>query len=144
MPKNYILTPDGNFCKENELRHWGIPGMKWGVRRFQNRDGSLTTAGKVRRDYGDGADELGSYARSGKSYVGKYLDRDITDFNTSFTLDTQMNQRRDYRRSIGDSDEPGLFAKKANGERADYFNTNSWFNMKYSDLASLYADKEDY
>lgn len=33
----------------NELSHWGIKGMKWGVRRFQNKDGSLTPAGKKRR-----------------------------------------------------------------------------------------------
>lgn len=33
---------------ENELMHWGIKGMKWGVRRYQNKDGSLTPAGKKR------------------------------------------------------------------------------------------------
>lgn len=32
----------------NELSHHGILGMKWGVRRFQNADGSLTDAGKKR------------------------------------------------------------------------------------------------
>lgn len=35
---------------ENELMHWGIKGMKWGVRRYQNKDGSLTPAGKKRYD----------------------------------------------------------------------------------------------
>lgn len=30
------------------LAHYGIKGMKWGVRRYQNRDGSLTSAGKER------------------------------------------------------------------------------------------------
>ena len=30
------------------LSHHGIKGMKWGVRRFQNKDGSLTAAGKRR------------------------------------------------------------------------------------------------
>lgn len=30
----------------NELQHHGILGMKWGVRRFQNTDGSLKPAGK--------------------------------------------------------------------------------------------------
>lgn len=33
---------------ENELMHWGIKGMKWGVRRYQNKDGSLTPAGRKR------------------------------------------------------------------------------------------------
>lgn len=31
------------------LAHYGIKGMKWGVRRYQRKDGSLTAAGKKRR-----------------------------------------------------------------------------------------------
>lgn len=33
----------------NELYHYGIKGMKWGVRRYQNKDGTYTSAGKKRR-----------------------------------------------------------------------------------------------
>ena len=33
---------------ETELYHYGIKGMHWGVRRFQQKDGSLTAAGKKR------------------------------------------------------------------------------------------------
>lgn len=33
----------------SELTHWGIKGMRWGVRRYQNKDGSLTSLGKKRR-----------------------------------------------------------------------------------------------
>ena len=32
----------------DELAHWGIKGQKWGVRRYQNLDGSLTNEGKLR------------------------------------------------------------------------------------------------
>jgi len=34
----------------NSLAHWGIKGMKWGVRRYQNKDGTLTDVGKKRYD----------------------------------------------------------------------------------------------
>jgi hypothetical protein len=39
---DYIYTNDG------ELMHWGVKGMKWGVRRYQTRNGTLTQAGKKR------------------------------------------------------------------------------------------------
>jgi hypothetical protein len=32
----------------NELKHYGIKGMKWGVRRYQNPNGTYTKAGKER------------------------------------------------------------------------------------------------
>lgn len=37
-----------NYNYSNELYHYGVPGMKWGVRRYQNYDGSYTKAGMKR------------------------------------------------------------------------------------------------
>ena len=41
-----------NSC---EIWHWGVKGMKWGVRRYRNADGSLTPEGvrKYRKSYND-------------------------------------------------------------------------------------------
>ena len=40
--------------KEDHLEHHGVLGQKWGIRRYQNKDGSLTDEGK-RRVYAQGA-----------------------------------------------------------------------------------------
>ena len=66
---------NGTFYPENDYRnyleHHGILGMKWGVRRFQNKDGSYTSAGKQR--YGNGRSGAKEEAGSGRS-GGKDLD----------------------------------------------------------------------
>ena len=43
------------YQNTDELYHHGILGMKWGVRRYQNKDGSLTPKGKKRysEDYNE-------------------------------------------------------------------------------------------
>ncbi len=43
---DYIIVDTDNY-----LEHHGILGQKWGVRRYQNADGSLTEAGKKRQRY---------------------------------------------------------------------------------------------
>lgn len=57
-----------------ELYHHGILGMKWGIRRFQNKDGSLTSAGR-------------------KRYGG---DQRLLDIDKSITRRTKMNNREPY------------------------------------------------
>ena len=36
------------MTKNNYIYHHGIKGQRWGIRRFQNEDGSLTSSGKAR------------------------------------------------------------------------------------------------
>ena len=43
LPENWEISHS-----DDELMHYGVKGMKWGVRRYQRKDGSLTGAGKRR------------------------------------------------------------------------------------------------
>lgn len=70
--------------ERSELKHWGIKGMKWGVRRYQNKDGSLTPAGKKR--YSDGSTSSSSTSKSSqtsqqpkKKTVSEMSDQELRD-----------------------------------------------------------------
>lgn len=59
MENVYAITPEG------ELLHWGVKGMKWGIRRYQNEDGTYTDLGK--RRYNKEADAGEYYEKSNVS-----------------------------------------------------------------------------
>jgi hypothetical protein len=76
----------------NELRHWGIPGMKWGVRRFQRKDGSLTPAGQKRRakleaELEQLKDKNDSNATPRKKTVGEMTDDELRDKTNRMQLE---------------------------------------------------------
>lgn len=55
------------------LQHYGIPKMRWGVRRFQNEDGSLTEEGKIR--YGKKSKKTSEPPPPPKEYTNEELVR---------------------------------------------------------------------
>ena len=57
------------------LAHHGIKGMKWGVRRFQNEDGSLTSAGKKRYDLPERPGSIGSIRAKYRAQTEERFDR---------------------------------------------------------------------
>jgi hypothetical protein len=73
-----------------ELYHWGIKGMRWGVRRYQNKDGSLTPAGKKR--YADDPDLQGVDSAKIKLNAAKRaLNKASNRYNT---VSTKANWKR--------------------------------------------------
>lgn len=125
---------------EEELYHFGIKGMKWGVRRFQNKDGSLTPAGKkhvadyrnyrkleknvqeeakrliksdkrLKKDFGDGTDDEEYLEYIAASY----------GINTK-KLRTAMVNSSDFRREHSESINEGRkIVKKLFKEQPMYF-----------------------
>lgn len=80
----YTIGSDG------ELYHWGIKGMKWGVRRYQNADGSLTPAGKKR--YGSGTNSSDATTTPKKKSVSEMSDDEIRSAIARKQLENQYGQ----------------------------------------------------
>ena len=74
----------------SELKHHGILGQRWGIRRFQNKDGSLTSAGRKRYNVDeDGKKESAPKDRRLTERQKKQeSDRDIYNGNKSYCFNS--------------------------------------------------------
>lgn len=78
------------ICKSDELTHWGIKGMKWGVRRYQNKDGSLTPKGKKR--YDTMSDDAKSVKSLKKKRVDEMSNAELKKYNERVRLEQEYSR----------------------------------------------------
>lgn len=76
----------------DELYHWGIKGMKWGVRRYQNKDGTRTSLGKRQRKQIELSDDAKEAAKIKKKNVDEMSNAELKRLNERQNLERQYKQ----------------------------------------------------
>lgn len=122
------------FIISSELYHHGILGQKWGVRRFQNEDGTLTDEGRKR------------YYGSRTSY--NMDDKEAQDYMRTYgvsrsTDDTDIISKGSVIKRIANSDEPIDSKRKyASITDNDAHNYREMFDMIGVDLSKPLSEYE--
>lgn len=89
---DHVVSSDSDA---EELYHHGVKGMKWGVRRFQNKDGSMTDIGKKRYARDAREKEFNKYDESS----GKYYKQSKKNGRSDLEFDANRYAKEDTERS---------------------------------------------
>ena len=125
------------MMKKNELQHHGVKGQKWGVRRYQNADGSLTSAGRKR------------LAKKSQKQLHKLqnertlIERDISDtrraalklLDSTIKLENANNKHRDRMKEVNKLLDRNIKIENAINKHRDKMNeVNKQINDIVTDL----------
>lgn len=132
----------GISYSSDELYHHGIKGQKWGIRRFQNPDGSYTEAGLKRYRKADARADLGytrfqsldkvqkgfvdRYRSDVKGYMSNTKEKKKVDSKVLMTKNAKERRKNEYEREAKAYLSRSETAKKMN----QYYNTLFSFDKK--------------
>lgn len=79
---------------EDELYHFGVKGMKWGIRKYQNEDGSLTSLGKKRDKMLSDRKTAKKHSTTSNMVKAEYSRREFEDAKTRLKLENQKKKSK--------------------------------------------------
>ena len=134
-------SPTSDSC----LQHFGIKGQKWGVRRFQEEDGSYTAAGRERYGIGDDreskkfmklANASNGYGKSAEKAHKKLLK---TKKMKQLLSDKEINEKKEAYKKASDE-----YLKVSKGEDYDAYSEdyNYGLNKKQFEQIKKLQDKK--
>ena len=132
----------------NELKHHGVKGQKWGVRRFQNADGSLKPAGRKRYNddvnekkaaYKDAKKAYNKSFRSANSYSERHFISQYVNKDKRAESDRRWNDAADKAKAL-DKAKKDYKQAKASADKAAVKKYEKKFNE--AEKASNIADKK--
>ena len=146
-----------------ELYHHGIKGQKWGVRRFQNADGSLTRAGLKRRKLllsaSDKAEKFAQYARDDQASFRRMKEgkevrqRGVTDRDLDRWIETSKKGEKFYselssefkNREVASFSKKNLKAAERFVKKDVFINADfgDFYNLGTGEIKNLLYQKED-
>lgn len=86
--------------EDNYLAHHGTKGQKWGVRNYQNSDGSLTPLGRIHYGVGEARKKLSSKTDQAKEAVKKKIKPSTEDLQEQYNKELDKNEQQRLKMAI--------------------------------------------
>lgn len=77
----------------NYIQHHGVKGQRWGVRRYQNKDGSLTAAGKKKRSTSEIVKDARKYVKDKRAKIKEENERRAAEQRRQDILDGKIKSK---------------------------------------------------
>ena len=135
------------YQNTDELYHHGVLGMKWGVRRYQNANGTLTSIGKKRYGTSDTVKNIqnkkDAIKKRKNSYLGKESERVDKVFDKTYARDLNYLTKNGMRKGKAEKKafNNALSASNAYDEKITAKYRNDMKNLK-KDLKNAKKDRK--